>query len=106
VVTYAFAVIVTQSSDMPTNAKVVHIHKENYDVYIGRPGKWGNPFIMGEDGTRFEVIKKYQEWIQTQPDLIVEAKAILKGKILGCFCSPLLCHGDILLEIANSEEIL
>lgn len=84
-----------------TTAKVVHCRKDAYDVYIGRPSKWGNPFIIDEDGTRFEVIQKYQAWIQTEPDLIAEAKVELKGKVLGCFCAPSPCHGDILLEIAN-----
>lgn len=43
--------------------KVVHCKKEKYDVYIGRPSKWGNPFIVGADGTRDEVIQKYKDWI-------------------------------------------
>ena len=37
--------------------KVVHCKKSMYDVYIGRPSKWSNPFKIGEDGTREEVIK-------------------------------------------------
>ena len=41
------------------NAKVVHCKKEKYDVYIGRPSKWGNPYIMHNDDDRIEVIKKY-----------------------------------------------
>jgi hypothetical protein len=73
-----------------------------YDVYIGRPSKWGNPFMIGLDGTREEVIKQYNDWIMTQYDLVKAAKIELKGKILGCWCSPLACHGDILVEIANS----
>lgn len=43
--------------------RVVHCKKEPYDVYIGRPSKWGNPFVIGKDGTREEVIAKYAEWI-------------------------------------------
>ena len=43
--------------------KVVHCKKEPYDIYIGRPSKWGNPFSIGKDGTREEVIEKYREWI-------------------------------------------
>jgi len=31
----------------------------NYDVYIGRPSKWGNPFVIGKDGTRKEVVAQY-----------------------------------------------
>lgn len=80
--------------------KVVHCKKEYYDVYIGRPGIWGNPFILGKDGNREEVIVKYREWILTQPKLLSKLSE-LKGKVLGCWCSPLPCHGDILVELSN-----
>ncbi len=39
---------------------VVHCKRKTYDVYIGRPGKWGNPFEIGKDGNRAEVIEKYE----------------------------------------------
>lgn len=77
--------------------KVVHCKKEKYDVYIGRPSKWGNPFRIGVDGTREDVIQKYREWIRNQPLPFDE----LRGKTLGCYCHPLPCHGDILMELAN-----
>jgi hypothetical protein len=70
-------------------------------VYIGRPSKWGNPFVIGKDGTRSEVIKKYEAWIRNNPDLVEAAKRELKGKDLVCFCSPKPCHGDVLMRIAN-----
>lgn len=69
-------------------------------VYIGRPSKWGNPFVIGKDGTREEVIAKYRAWIVTQAHLI-EALGELRGKDLICFCAPQACHGDVLLELAN-----
>lgn len=78
--------------------KVVHCKKEKYDIYIGRPQKWGNPFSIGKDGTREEVVKKYEEWIKTQP-LLLNSLNELKGKILGCWCSPQACHGDILIKL-------
>ena len=80
---------------------VVHCKKEPYDVYIGRPSKWGNPFVLGKDGNREEVIAKYKAWIEAQPALLEAAKKELKGKTLGCWCAPLSCHGDILVGIAN-----
>lgn len=73
-------------------------------VFIGRPSKWGNPFEIGKDGTREEVIAKYQIWIHSQPELIEDIKKELKGKHLVCFCSPKACHGDVLLDIANTED--
>ena len=81
---------------------VVHCKKEKYDVYIGRPSIWGNPFVIGRDENRDEVIEKYREWISDKPDLIKKAKLELKGKILACWCYPNKCHGDILAKIANS----
>ena len=83
--------------------KVVHCKKDKYDVYIGRPGPWGNPFEIGKDGDREEVVEKYAEWLLAQPELVEKAKEELKGKVLGCWCAPKLCHGDILAEVANEE---
>ena len=80
--------------------KVVHCKKEKFDVYIGRPGKWGNPFMIGKDGTREEVIKKYEKWILTNKPLLKDL-AELKGKTLGCWCKPANCHGDILKKLAE-----
>ena len=84
--------------------KVLNIHRDEVtedDYYIGRPSDFGNPFVIGRDGIRGEVIAKYEEWIKTQPELILKVKKELKGKNLVCFCSPHSCHGDVLLKIAN-----
>ena len=89
---------------------VVHCMREDYDVYIGRGkdpktgewGKWGNPFRIGYDGGRKEVVEKYRQYILSRPDLIEAAKSELKGKVLGCWCPPgKLCHGKVLAEIAD-----
>jgi hypothetical protein len=82
---------------------VVHCKKGRYDVYIGRPSEWGNIFEIGKDGTREEVIEKYRQWVVQQPHLMAKIKE-LKGKVLGCWCHPKLCHGDVLVELANKEE--
>ena len=73
-------------------------------VYVGRPSKWGNPFKVGRDGTRVEVISKYRSRIinilqSTDSHYIDE----LKGKDLVCWCAPLPCHADILLELAEGR---
>jgi hypothetical protein len=83
---------------------VVHCKRERYDVYIGRPGPWGNPFRIGPDGTREEVIAKYKEMVMGNKQLQERIRRELRGKVLGCFCSPHPCHGDILSEIANSPS--
>jgi hypothetical protein len=89
------------------SGRVVHCKREPYEVYIGRSaglrGKWGNPFEIGRDGTREEVIERYAAWIVTQPTL-VEALPELEGKILGCWCAPKACHGDVLLELVAALD--
>jgi len=80
--------------------KVVNIKKERYDVYIGRPSKWGNPFVIGKDGDREGVINKYEAYIMNRPDLL-DALSELRGMVLGCYCKPLACHGDVLARLAD-----
>lgn len=80
--------------------RVVHCKREPFDVYVGRPTMWGNPFTIGKDGTREEVIAKYETWLRGRPDLM-RALAQLKGKVLACWCAPKPCHGDVLLRLAN-----
>jgi hypothetical protein len=84
--------------------KVVHCKKDPFDIYIGRPSKWGNPFEIGKDGDRKAVILKYAAWIQKQPDLLRDISE-LKGKVLGCWCYPKACHGDVLLRLANESSL-
>lgn len=72
-------------------------------IYVGRPTKWGNPFIVGKDGTRDEVVEKYREWLYNQWDHLEDDLKTLKGKDLVCWCSPKACHADILLEISNAS---
>lgn len=90
------------------DVRVVHCKRDPFDVYIGRPSKWGNPFAFKEGtkakfnvNTREEAIAMYEEWLLRQPELVAAAKQELRGKILGCWCSPHPCHGDVLLRIAN-----
>jgi hypothetical protein len=83
---------------------VVNKYKDFWDVYIGRGSKWGNPFVIGKDGDREEVIEKYKTWIQTQPHLMASLHE-LKDKKLGCFCRPWHhCHGDVLVELVEKLE--
>ena len=82
---------------------VVNLRAEKYDVFIGRPSKWGNPYIIGKDGTRAEVIEKYRKYIQANTALMTAIPELV-GKKLGCYCSPAPCHGEILAELANQLE--
>jgi hypothetical protein len=82
---------------------VVHCQKEPFDVYIGRPGPYGNPFRIGRDGTREEVIAKYKALLETDTEL-QKAVRLLKGKVLGCWCKPLPCHGDVIVEWLENDD--
>jgi hypothetical protein len=88
---------------------VVHCKKEKFDVYIGRPSPWGNPFSHKEGtlakfkvGTRDEAVDQYREWLLSNPELLKKLPE-LKNKVLACWCSPLRCHGDVLSELANQD---
>lgn len=91
--------------DRPTQLPtVVNIRRKggDADIYIGRPSKWGNPFVIGPDGDRETVIKKYEEWVRNKPRLM-ESLTELQGKTLGCFCAPLPCHGDVLVRLVAEQ---
>ncbi len=86
--------------------KVVHVRDRVPGAYfIGRPGPFGNPFIIGKHGTRAEVIEQYRRMLSVWTPHIEALRNLirqeLRGKDLACFCAPLPCHGDVLLEIAN-----
>ncbi len=79
---------------------VVHCKKSSFDVYIGRPSKWGNPFEIGKDGSRQEVVQKYKDWIAGNKELLSDLHE-LAGKKIACWCAPLACHGDVLAELVS-----
>ena len=80
--------------------RVVNCRHELCDVFIGRPSQWGNPFHLGRDGTRRQIVGKYRDWLIRQPALLREVHT-LRGKALGCDCAPEPCHGDVLVELAE-----
>jgi hypothetical protein len=91
---------------------VVHVNSPlGFDVYIGRAVQrrarslgasiWANPFKIGKDGTREQVISAYRTHLIASP-MLLAALPELKGKRLGCWCRPLPCHGDVLAELADA----
>lgn len=83
--------------------RVVHCKKENYDILIDRRTKYGNPFIVGLDGDRAQVIEMYHEWITSNDELMADLYE-LEGKILGCWCAPDKdCHGRVLLDLLQDK---
>jgi len=86
-----------------TTTTVVNIKNGgSADVYIGRGSKWGNPYVIGKDGTREDVIQKYEAYLNTRQDLLDAIVPELQGKVLGCYCAPQACHGDLLAEYADN----
>lgn len=77
--------------------------KPDQRAYVARPGKLGNPFVIGRDGTRAEVIEKFRAHFFSRPDLMAAAKG-LKGKLLGCFCAPEPCHAQVLADYADTPD--
>jgi hypothetical protein len=98
--------------------RVVHCKKEEFDVYIGRgiwngeKSKWGNPFSHKEEtlaefkvSSRKEAILKFEEYLLSNKNLM-DSLEELRGKVLGCWCKPKSCHGDILIKYANQPKRL
>ena len=81
---------------------------ESYDVYIGRGTLWGNPYQMGKEGTRDEVISKFAYDFDRRflklPEKFDENIEKLRGKTLGCHCKPAACHGDVIANYLNSQD--
>ncbi len=90
-------------------------------VYVGRGSAFGNPFVVGRDGTQAECVDLYRLLLAgflnlsstSTPDEQLAAHAAvregitgLKGKDLMCWCPPSKpCHADILLALANGRRL-
>jgi hypothetical protein len=86
----------------------VHNIKDGFPfgaIIVDRSSSFGNPFVIGKDGTRGEVIDKYKRYVDNNPELLRKIREELKGKDLVCHCKPLACHADYLLKIANSNSL-
>lgn len=80
---------------------VVNKYKDPYDIYIGRGSVWGNPFHITADITREMVIDKYRQYLWNkirQGGITIDQLINLDGKVLGCFCKPQACHGDVIVK--------
>lgn len=81
--------------------RVVNKYKEKWTHYIGRGSPLGNPFVVGKDGTREQVIEWYEEYARKNPEILNAIEALPESAVLGCFCKPKACHGDIIIKIWN-----
>jgi len=87
--------------------KIVNRRNARYEISIARDSEWGNPFKMNHERERGEVIEKYRVWVLSDaPDAkwIRENIKMLDGKTCGCWCAPLPCHGDVLLELLIKQR--
>jgi hypothetical protein len=94
-------------------ARVVNRRREKETVYIGRGSKWGNPyapdFMRGRcaAGTKYlppdEVLPAYEDYVRASPELMA-ALPELRGQVLGCYCKPKPCHGDVLVKLLEEVE--
>jgi len=113
----------TMISENELKRRVVHCMRDPYDVYIGRgrdpktgkAGRWGNPFTH-KPGTiaRYrvkdvdEAISRYRSWLFQQiknGQISLEELAALDDKVLGCWCAPGKCHGEILIRAARWAKL-
>ena len=79
-------------------------------VYVGRPGRWGNPFIAdllnGGNMSPEETVDHFRRALidgRLQVS-VASVRRDLAGKDLACWCpldAP--CHADVLLELANKD---
>ena len=89
---------------------LVHWKQQPYDVYIGRPSKYGNPFshkrVPGalRVSNRGEAIWRYYLWLRDNPETLNEFIRELRGKTLGCWCPPKPCHGDVLTCLISGAD--
>ena len=70
---------------------------------IDRYSEFGNPFFLDSDGNREQVCDGYIEYFKHKRSLHNKVND-LKGKVLGCHCAPLRCHGDYLKQLADENN--
>ena len=81
-----------------------YAHVVDNTVLIDRRTKWGNPFKLGVDGDREQVITRYRAdlWRRIRAgEVSLRELAELDGCWLACWCEPLPCHGDVLARAAE-----
>jgi hypothetical protein len=72
-------------------------------VSVTRPGRWGNPFRIGRDGDRAQVLQRFEAYAGDRLAHDPGWLAPLRGKDLACWCPEgIACHADILLRLANA----
>jgi hypothetical protein len=92
-----------QPSDPDDRRLIGWAKARNLAIEIGRPGPWGNPVKISATVTRNEAVEAYRQHLQNHSELLARIDE-LKGRVLICSCTPLRCHGDVLLEALAAAE--
>lgn len=72
--------------------------------YVGRPGKFGNPYQLNDHSPQ-EAVELYRQYVLGTPDLLAAVRSELRGLDLACWCrvgEP--CHADVLIELAKGND--
>lgn len=95
--------------------RVTNLHREELGdaFYVGRASPrrglagsaFGNPYVVGRDGTREQVIELYRRWLLGRPELL-DRLLELRGRRLACWCRPEPCHAEVLAELVDADELL
>ena len=88
-------------------SKIVHIKVEPCDIRIDRQTIWGNPHYLADTTShpaRVKCLLAYVATMERSPKL-VEKTSELRGKSLGCWCAPRMCHGDVLATLASVDTL-
>ena len=94
---------VTVHANMKTDLALIQWAKDNgLFERVDRATDWGNPFILPIDGDRQTVVENYQIYLDMKPSLLAKLHT-LKGKVLGCWCYPEMCHAEVLEEYADDR---
>lgn len=92
------------------------VNKKTYKgpgEYIGRPNVLGNPFKIGQDGDRDQVMQKYRRWLWEKIQAGGQAAQELdkltniateRDLVLICWCAPAPCHGDIIKKAIEWKQ--
>lgn len=83
---------------------VYNIRSKKSGKRIDRTTPFGNPFIIGRDGDREEVIRKFREYFYKNKELRRLVRKELRGHDLLCWCKPLACHGDVIIEYLEKRK--
>lgn len=107
------AVVVNVRKSGPHKHLVPWLVERDLITYIGHKGNrhswpesdFANPFVTEAKLDREAMVRRYREYLEGRPDLLRRLRdGELAGRALGCWCAPLPCHGDVLLDYAGDAR--